>query len=161
MKRLTAMAAMLSATLALGACATGGGLSNAQQLALYQAHAGEPVASFNYLGSINGWTPLGDTAIAVWTRPREAWLLELYGPCSGLQSTPAIALTNTMNRVSARFDKVLVRDTGSSMDMPCIIREIRALDVNAIREAEKQAREQPEAIPPATSPTGSQPTTGG
>ena len=157
MKRLSAMAAMLSTTLALGACATGGGLSDAQQLALYRDHAGEPVPSFNYFGSINGWTPLGDTAIAVWTRPREAWLLELHGPCSGLQSTPAIALTNTMNRVSARFDKVLVRDTGSSMDMPCTIREIRPLDVNAIRAAEKQAREQPEATPPATNPDAGKP----
>lgn len=160
MKRLSAMTAMLSATLALGACASGGGLSDADQLALYRSHAGEPVDSFNYLGSINGWTSLDDTAIAVWTRPREAWLLELHGPCSGLQSTPAIALTNTMNRVSARFDKVVVRDTGSSMDMPCIIREIRPLDVNAIRAAEKQAREQPADSPPATRfPASEQPST--
>ena len=51
----------------------------------------------------------GDSALAVWTRPSEAYLLELSGPCPDL-SYAAIGLTSSMGRVSSRFDKVLVRD---------------------------------------------------
>src|SRR5688500_13475283 len=65
----------------LSACATDRAQRDADKLALYNAHAGAPVNKFRYFGSINGWTPLGDEAIAVWTRPNEAYLLDLTGPC--------------------------------------------------------------------------------
>src|SRR3546814_8609286 len=79
MKAFTALASLLLAVTA-SACASTG-MSDADQLATYRARAGAPVSSFRYFGSINGWTSLGDSAIAVWTRPSEAWLLELTGPC--------------------------------------------------------------------------------
>ena len=44
----------------------------------------------------------------VWTKPSEAYLLELYGPCSNLGFAPAITLSNTMGQVSARFDLSLI-----------------------------------------------------
>lgn len=127
--------------LAAAGCATGG-MEPDEKLALYEASAGAPVDSFQYFGSINGWTPLGDSAIAVWTRPREAWLLDFHGPCKDVEYSPVITVTNSMGRVSAKFDKVIARSRGS-MEMPCTIRQIRPLDVSAIREAEKTARDQP------------------
>ncbi len=136
-KWITAMAC----SLLLGACATNAGLRESEKLALYQAHAGEPVDSFHYFGSINGWTPLGDSAIAVWTRPGEAYLLELYGSCPDLAFSPVISVTNQMGRVSARFDKVIALGRGS-IDIPCRISTISPLDVKAIRQAERTVRDQ-------------------
>lgn len=127
--------------------------SDADRYALYAAHAGAETDHFRYFGRINGWTPLGDSALAVWTRPGEAWLLDLAGPCHDLQSTPAIGLTSTMSRVSARFDRVLVRSRGT-IEMPCHIRTIRPLDTRAIRDAE---RRNPDDTTPVDRPSGASP----
>lgn len=138
--RKTTMITALAGLLALAGCASDAGLRESEKLALYTAHAGEPVSSFRYFGSINGWTPLGDSALAVWTRPSEAWLLELQGPCQDMSFSPTIGLTNQMGRVHARFDKVIVRG-GGAIGMPCHIGRIRPLDVKAIRATEKELRE--------------------
>lgn len=134
-------AIIFAAVLATAGCATAG-MSDADKLAMYRDHAGEPVGSFNYFGRINGWTSLGDSALAVWTKPSEAWLLDLYGPCQGLEYTPVISLTSQFNRVSAKFDKVVAHGS-DSIEIPCRIDEIRPLDVKAIRQAEKTAGDQP------------------
>ena len=128
------------ALMALQGCATSG-MTEAEKLATYRAAAGEPVSSFTYLGRISGWTPLDDEHIAVWTRPKEAWLLSFSGSCQDIEFTPMIGLTSQGSRVYAGFDKVLV-DSPNSMRLPCRIREIRPLDVTRIREAEKAAREE-------------------
>lgn len=135
-RRLRSAAALL-AVLALAACGTFPRTTDAEKYALYDAHAGEAVNHFRYFGSINGWTPLGDSALAVWTRPSEAWLLDLSGRCQDLTSTSAIGLTSNMSRVNARFDKVLVRSR-ASVSIPCHIQQIRPLDIKAIRAAEKR-----------------------
>ncbi len=134
-----AVAAALSL---LGAgCATTG-LTDAQELALYRAHAGEPVKSFTFFGSLNGWAPLGDSALAVWTKPGQAFLLELPGRCLDLDTAPAITVTNQGSRVYARFDDVLVLGgLHNSFRMPCRIETIRPLDVKALRQAQKSLRE--------------------
>ncbi len=132
---------LVGLALVLGACSTTR-LSEAETLALYRAHAGEPVKDFQYFGQINGWTPLGNAALTVWTRPNQAYLLELYGPCLDLDFAPAISLSNMMSRVSARFDSVYVHGGGTSgMRMPCRINVIRPLDVKALRQAQKDLRE--------------------
>ena len=138
MKSSLAILALLAAT--LSACATTG-MSDSDKLALYRSHAGAPVNSFHYFGQINGWTSLGDSAIAVWTKPNQAWLLDLAGRCPDIEYTPVIGVTSQFNRVSAKFDKVIARNRGS-MEIPCQISEIRPLDVKAIRGAEKTARDQ-------------------
>jgi hypothetical protein len=137
----SAILALLLAPM-LAACATDRAQRDASQLALYRAHAGEPVRSFHFFGHIDSWTPLGDRAVAVWTRPTEAWLLELDGPCNDLEYTPVIGLTSSSGTVSSRFDKVLVKDTGG-IQLPCFIRTIRPLDVAALKAAERAARAQP------------------
>jgi hypothetical protein len=127
-----------TAVFALAACASGRGLDDNQKLALYRAHAGEPVSSFRYLGRMDSWESLGNTALAVWTRPREAWLLELGTTCPGLGFAMAIGLTSHTGQVSARFDDVLVQD--STPNVPCRIERIRPLDVDALKAAEKDLR---------------------
>ena len=133
--------ALLPALLVASAasCASHPAQDDSAKLALYRSHAGEPVRSFHFFGRLDSWTPLGDRVVAVWTRPREAWLLDLDGPCNGLQYTVAIGLTSSAGTVNARFDKVLVRD-GGPMNLPCIIQSIRPLDVAAIKAAEHGER---------------------
>jgi hypothetical protein len=136
-------AATLVSGLLLSACASTG-INGAEKLALYEAAAGEPVNSFSYLGRISGWTPLDDTHIAVWTRPREAWLLTFAGRCDGIDFAPVIGLTSQSNRVYAGFDKVIVHDR-SAVQMPCRIQQVRELDTTAIRAAERTARDEAQA----------------
>ncbi|HEY5971259.1 MAG TPA: DUF6491 family protein [Pseudoxanthomonas sp.] len=132
---------LLGLTLLLGACSTTQ-MSDAETLALYKTHAGEPVNSFRYFGHINGWTPLGDSALAVWTKPSQAYLLELYGSCTDLEYAPAISLSNMMSQVSARFDNVYVHGGGAGgIRLPCRIETIRPLDVKALKQAQKELRE--------------------
>jgi hypothetical protein len=130
----------------LAGCSTLRDAGPDQRLVLYQAHAGAPVPSFRYLGRISSWESLGDEAIAIWTRPNEAWLLGLAGPCNGLDFTPVIGLTSQTGSVHAGFDEVLVRDP-ASIQIPCRIQWIRPLDVAAIREVQKAKREGEGASP--------------
>ena len=136
MKRLFST---LFAVVALAACASTGRMNDQQKLALYRAHAGAPVTRFRYLGRFDNWTDLGDTALAIWTRPNEAWLLELGASCSGLSFAHAIGLTSTVGMVSARFDNVLVHNGGVA-EIPCRIETIRPLDAKALKAAERAAR---------------------
>jgi len=138
MKKMLAAAVIVAM---LGGCATTGKLSSGERLELYRAHAGEPVRDFQYFGSFNGWTELGDSALAVWTRPSQAWLLELGGPCMDLSYAPAISVTNMMGQVSTGFDKVIVHGSSVGMHVPCRIQSIRPLDVKALRSSEKELRE--------------------
>ena len=130
---------LLASAALLGGCASTR-LAESDRLALHRGHAGAPVNHFNYFGSINGWTPLGDSALTVWTRPNQAYLLELAGPCPELDFAPAISISNQMGRVSARFDKVTVQGRSHSPVFPCHIREIRPLDVKALKQAERDLR---------------------
>lgn len=129
------------ATLVAG-CATAGGGSRAEARAeshdLYRTHAGEPVPSIRYLGSPNSFTPLDDSSLVIWTKPNEAFLLDLFGPCQELEWTPVIGLTSRTGRVYAKFDKVLAQRRGSPMsELPCPIQTIRPIDVPALRDAQR------------------------
>lgn len=127
---------------AVAACSSYPKQTDAERLAMYRDHAGEPVRHFQYLHSLNGWTPVGDEALAVWTRPNQAYLLELTGPCMDLDYAPAISISNLMGQVSARFDNVYVHGGGSShFRMPCRIETIRPLNVKTLKQAEKELRE--------------------
>jgi hypothetical protein len=137
---------------AASSCASSPDVRDAERLALYQHHAGEPVKGFQYYGRFSNWTPLGDSAVAVWVGPSRAWLLDLYGPCNDLDFANAISLTSTGSRVNARFDSVRVIGRGLS-SIPCRIKEIRPVDTKALRAEEKtlrQSRKQREAQPSGT-----------
>lgn len=131
---------------------------DAELLKLYRAHAGPPVESIAYAGRFLDWTPLGDTALALWTRPSKAWLLEFYGSCFDLDFSQRIAVRGGMTgRLSARFDSITVLPTGmgASIPVPCRIKSIQPLDVKAIKLAEKAARERRQEAEPASSPEAS------
>lgn len=142
MKRCIQGLLLMCVAAGLAACASTPKLSDSEKLALYREHAGEPVKSLHYFGNINGWTPLGNKALVVWTRPSEAWLLDLSGPCQDLDYAPAITITNRMGDVSARFDDVIVHGGGTApIRIPCKIWEIRTVDVKAVKQAERDLRE--------------------
>ncbi|MEO7072324.1 MAG: DUF6491 family protein [Rhodanobacter sp.] len=115
----------------------------ATRLAEYTAVAGAPVSNFRFF-SLYSWEPLGQTTLAVYTRPNEAWLLDLDGGCRDLPFTPVIGVTSNLNQVSVRFDKVL---TGRNQ-FPCTITGIRPLDIRrmkATRQAQRPIDIQPRA----------------
>lgn len=125
---------------ALASCATTHP-SDEDRLAMYRAHAGDPVNDFQYFGRLDGWTPLGDRALTVWTRPDQAYLLELMGTCNDLDFAPAISISSQLSQVSARFDSVHVLGShGGIAHIPCRIKEIRPLDVKGLKEAQKELR---------------------
>ncbi len=139
MKR--SMSLLTAATLAaLAGCASTSNLKDTDRLAIYREHAGETVKSIQYSGSYSGWTPLGENALALWTRPSQAYLIELYSPCTDLSSTEAIGFKSQNGWISARFDQVYVQ-SNSLLPLPCTIKNIRPLDIKAIRLAEKAARD--------------------
>jgi hypothetical protein len=140
--RVLAVVAGLVVAIAASGCATDRALRDEQRRALYLQHAGAPVPSFRYIGSINGWTPLGDDMLAVWTRPSEAVLLTLNGPCQELEFATAISLTSQFRTVYAKFDRVVPVSAGGipNIVIPCPIREIRPLDVRALRDAQREMR---------------------
>ncbi|WP_199100182.1 DUF6491 family protein [Dyella sp. ASV21] len=108
----------------------------------YAAAAGEPVKSFRYF-TLWSWEPLSDDELAIYTRPNEAWLLDLDGSCRNLQFTNHIGLTSSVNEVSARFDRVI---TGPQ-DAPCFIKQIRPVDIAKLNEPQqgkpREVEEQP------------------
>ena len=128
------MLTFISAIL-LSACAGNPAQRADEQLQRYLAVAGAPVKSFRYF-SFNSWTPLGREHLVVWTKPREAWLIQVKPLCQDLNFAQSIALTSSLNRVYARFDKVLVRD------YTCRIDSIRPIDVGALKDLQRAAREQ-------------------
>jgi hypothetical protein len=132
--------ALLAAAMLAAGCATNPAERDAAQLALYRAHAGAPVDSFSYLGRISSWTPLGSEALVVWTTPSRAWLLDVDGPCHELAYAPAVQLSSSAGRVHTRFDSVTPLSSTDRHVIPCRIREIRRVDVPALREARRQAR---------------------
>ena len=112
------------AAFAGSACASDSRISDSDRLALYRANAGAPVPNFQYFGRLDGWTPLGESALAVWTKPSQVYLLELKGTCQDLDFAQAITVTNQFGRVYSNFDKVLVLGR-STNQIPCWIKEIR------------------------------------
>src|SRR6185312_2819936 len=108
----------------------------AQLVADYTAAAGAPVSNFRFL-SLYSWVPLSTTELAVYTRPNEAWLLDVDGGCPALTYVPSIGITSYLRQVSINFDKVLTGRNG----YPCTITRIRPLDVSRVKAAQKMRRE--------------------
>ena len=132
------MSSALLAILVLSGCATTARLTTQEQLELHLAHAGEPVPSFRFFGSLHGWNELGDRAMVAYTRPNESWLLQFDASCPGLTHATTIGLSSQFDRVHARFDRVYVRD---SIPTSCRISSIRPLDSKAIKAGQAQLRQ--------------------
>jgi hypothetical protein len=131
-------------------CATtsSGNDHDTQRLAEVSAVAGKPGTSFRY-SSLVSYEPIGESDVLVFTSPREAWLLHLYGPCRDLEFGSFVGLTSTFGRVAVGYDKVLVRDN----TIPCQIQEIRPVDTAVLRRAdhERKLQAQPSSGQPPSS----------
>lgn len=136
-----------TAALLLGGCASGPRAQrDADHQAAYVAAAGAPVRSFRFF-TLYSWTPLGTSQLVVYTRPNEAWLLDV-GNCPDLPFTASIGLTSNINQVMVPFDKVL---TGRG-NFPCTITQIRPVDVKqlkAVQEQQRKIRSEPRDTTPA------------
>lgn len=144
--------------LVLASCASGARMDSGERLAMYRAHAGEPVGSIRHPGRFSGWSAVGDDAVVLRTRPNEAFLLELATPCPDLPAALAIQVSSRTGMISARFDSITPLGPGTaSIRVPCHIGSIRPLDVAALREAEAALRdatpvEREDPGPPGTQP---------
>lgn len=114
-----------------------------ERQAAYAAAAGPAVNSFRFYGSLWSWEPLGRDQLAVYTRPGEAWLLDVPG-CNNLEYAIGIGLTSSLHQVSVGFDKVL---TGRPY-LPCTITRIRPIDVKRLKAAPEKPRKIEEAPRP-------------
>lgn len=115
--------------------------STGDRLASYTAAAGAPQRSFRFF-NLYSWEPLSGTLVAIYTRPTEAYLLDLDGGCPNLQYASALGLTSSVNEVTVHFDRVTTGRGG----YPCTITQIRPLDVTKLR-AEQKAQRKIEAQP--------------
>jgi hypothetical protein len=148
MFRSSLVAAGVLAFASLPGCATNHPERESQRQAAYRAATGAPVRSFRFFGSLYSWEPLGDRQLAVYTRPNQAWLLDVPG-CNELPFATAIGLTSNMHEVTTGFDHVL---TGRG-NIPCTITQIRPVDMGklkAAREARRTIEEKPR--PPSGTP---------
>ncbi|MEO8998165.1 MAG: DUF6491 family protein [Rhodanobacter sp.] len=106
-----------------------------ERQAAYAAAAGAPVRHFRFF-SLYSWEPLSDSQLAVYTKPNEAWLLDLGGGCQDLAFVNSIGLTSNLNQVMVGFDRVL---TGRG-NFPCTISQIRPVDVKSLKAVQQQQR---------------------
>lgn len=131
---------MLCATLAVVACAGTPRMTPSERLDFYRANAGDPVRSFRFTGTLWGWRSLGDSALAVWPRRDQGYLLELTGRCQDLAFAHSIYISNRTGRVSAGFDRVTVlRGTSRAPSRAgCNIRTIRPINTQVVQEVESE-----------------------
>lgn len=140
--------AMLVLATTLAACSTVPRTEREQQQrADYEAAAGPAQNSFRFFTGLWSWQPLGRDLLVVYTRPQEAWLLDVPG-CINLDFTNAIGLTSNLHQVSVGFDKVL---TGRH-DLPCTITRIRPVDVKRVKASEVERRKVEEKPREAATP---------
>jgi len=100
----------------------------------YREYAGEPIKSF-YMPDYDGWSPVSENQLVVWTGINKAYLLSVKGYCPDLKFANAIAVTSTGNTVD-KFEKVIV---GKDR---CFIDEIRPIDTKQMKEDRKLIYEQ-------------------
>lgn len=137
MKTVHTLILSATALLMLGACATTPQEASADKLARYQSFAGEPVRSipYNASGSRN-FDIIDETHMVMEVRPKEGYLFSLSGPCLRDKGAPVLSISSQLGQVSTGFDRV---SSLSQPGMTCLIREIRPIDLKALREAEKAA----------------------
>jgi hypothetical protein len=115
--------------------------------AAYEKAAGAPVSSFHFASSLYSWEPLSDDELVVYTRPTQAWLLNLAA-CRNLDITNTIGLTSNFNEVSVNFDSVLTERA----QFPCAISQIRPVDLKGMKAAAEKREIKSEPRQPAVKP---------
>lgn len=108
----------------------------AQRQAAFTAAAGAPVRNFRFFLPMWSWEPLGSDQVVIYTRPKEAWLLDVPG-CTELPYANTIGVTSNLHQVSINFDKVI---TGRNQ-LACTIRQIRPIDVGRLKALQQEQRQ--------------------
>ena len=120
--------------LALAGCASTPRESDTATLLRYEAFAGSPVSSIPYTSmtaGASGFSVVDDEHVLLTTRPNEAYLIKVSGPCLSYErGSPSLMVTSNMGRIQSGFDRI-----GSLVQpgLTCIIQEIRPVDVRAMR----------------------------
>lgn len=114
----------------LGACAITPGSSDSSRLAAYAPFLQPAVKSIRYSQARN-WEKVTDQHVLLETRPNEQYLLKLDGPCLTFSNgSPSLIIDSHMTgMLSAGTDRIGTMDSR----ITCLIREIRPLDVAAMR----------------------------
>jgi hypothetical protein len=131
--------------------ASAGGASTAtaataqeRALARYDTYAGPPLKSFTWLGRFDSWEPLGKEHLLVYTKPNEAYLLKVSGPCDVRFATGPVGITSSNYTVYAGLDSIAV-NSGIAGKWQCPVDEIRPLDVRRMKAAlQSQDKAQPQ-----------------
>ena len=106
-------------------------MPEADRLALYQAHAGEPVKQIRNYDAI-AWDKVDGSHVALTMRPNEVWLMTLSGPCLDWGTgSPILKMSGQAGWIMAKFDSVQV----AGSQVTCRIEEIRPIDVKGLRAA--------------------------
>jgi hypothetical protein len=114
------------------------------QLSLYRAQAGEPVASFRYSERNLRWAALDNQSMVFWAAADQAYLVSMAQRCPDLDVANAIEITSRMRQVTARWDGVTVISrpgAATRARMPCRIDTIRPLNLAAVDGPELQTHE--------------------
>ncbi|RMH94409.1 hypothetical protein EBB59_01565 [Lysobacter pythonis] len=123
------------ALVALSSCAGMPRESDTDRLARYLAHAGKPVSSISYYTSSTGFDVIDDEHVLLMQGSSRNWLLRVSPPCLRYDAaSPVLLVTSQMGQLSVNFDAVT---SSSQPDMRCPIREIRPVDLKAVRAGEK------------------------
>ncbi|MGY0503822.1 DUF6491 family protein [Luteimonas sp. e5] len=128
--------AVILGGLLLAGCASTPQVDRTQRLANLMAHAGEPVSSIMYGSGGSGFDLVDDEHLVLSVSPRRNFLIRVDPSClSWAAGSPALVVDNTSSgQLSVNFDAIRLRSTPG---VRCTIREIRPLDLQAAREAEK------------------------
>ncbi len=100
----------------------------AENLARFQRYAGKPQDSVTVF-QLQGWQPLGENHIAIWTGVNDVYLIRVAKPCINLSWTNGVGIRPHMNELRTRFDSIYVHG------MPCQIESIRKVDYLAVRRS--------------------------
>jgi hypothetical protein len=130
----------------LAGCAGTPRLSDEEQLARYQAYAGEPVDRFTQL-RIDNWESLDSNKLVLWNGRHEAYLLTVWDTCADLRHAQTITVISNSSHTVSVFDKIKVlKDPRFGPMMTgfdtCPIREIRPINVKQMRADDEAAKKQ-------------------
>lgn len=121
--------------LMLSACHNNLRQQTANSIAAYNAAAGSEVSSFTFSRGLYSWQPLGNRAIAVYTQPRKAYLLDLT-LCPDLPYASSIKLSSNINQVMSGIDKIWLNDAKYA----CLIQHIRPVDLDKLHATQTAQR---------------------
>lgn len=112
-----------------------------ERKAFVEQFAGEAISSAPYSSRSLDFEPLGEEALLLWNGNSRAYLLDVDGFCKDLPWAQAIAVNNNGATLSAKFDSITVMSRDRNFNEKCRIEQIRAVDVPAMKAAEKSKRE--------------------